>query len=189
MLVLASESPRRAQLLRQIGLPFTQSAVHIDETPLAQESPLHYVTRMAQQKAALGFTQQSRKSIVLAADTIVVINDQILGKPIDQADSARMLTLLSDNTHKVMTSVAVITASQQIIETVETQVCFGTLTHTQMADYWLSGEPQDKAGSYAIQGLGGQFVKEIKGSYSAVVGLPLYETNQILRELGGINER
>jgi septum formation protein len=188
MLLLASQSPRRAELLKQIGVPFSQYPVNIDETVLSHETPDAYVQRMAQEKSSFGYKRAGAKKLVLGADTIVVAQGCILGKPKDKADAIRMLSILSDNTHQVFTAVTITSAKQQKTIVVETKVCFGPLSTQQMAWYWQTGEPQDKAGSYGIQGLGGQFVKHIKGSYSAVVGLPLYQTRMLLTEFGIINE-
>ncbi|WP_339720915.1 Maf family protein [uncultured Paraglaciecola sp.] len=188
MLLLASQSPRRAELLKQIGIPFSQYPVDINETVLSHETPDQYVRRMAQEKSNLGFKRAGAKKLVLGADTIVVAQGNILGKPIDKTDALRMLNILSDNTHQVFTAVTITSAKQQKTLVVETQVCFGPLTTQQMLGYWQSGEPQDKAGSYGIQGLGGQFVKYINGSYSSVVGLPLYQTRLLLTEFGILNE-
>ena len=188
MLVLASQSPRRAQLLKQIGVPFSQYSVDIDETVRVGEKPETYVKRMAQEKSSAGYQRGQNNQIVLGADTIVVTNNSILGKPKDKIDGIHMLSLLSDNTHQVFTAVTMTSAEQKKTVLVETHVCFGPLSKQQMAWYWQTGEPQDKAGGYGIQGLGGQFVKHIKGSYSAVVGLPLYQTRILLTEFGIINE-
>ncbi|GAC18601.1 septum formation protein [Paraglaciecola arctica BSs20135] len=188
MLLLASQSPRRAELLKQIGIPFSQYPVDIDETVLAHENPDEYVRRMAQEKSNLGYKRAGAKKLVLGADTIVVAQGNILGKPKDKTDAMRMLNILSDNTHQVFTAVTITSGKQQKTIVVETQVCFGPLSTLQMAWYWKTGEPQDKAGSYGIQGLGGQFVKHINGSYSAVVGLPLYQTRMLLTEFGILNE-
>lgn len=187
-LLLASQSPRRAELLKQIGVPFNQFAVDIDESVQNHESPNQYVRRMAQEKSSVGFAKAGDKVVVLGADTVVVAEDNILGKPLDQADALRMLEMLSDSTHRVLTAVSVTNATQQKTLVVETQVCFGPLTTQQMLTYWQTGEPKDKAGSYGIQGIGGQFVKHIIGSYSAVVGLPLYQTKMLLTEFGIVNE-
>lgn len=187
MLILASRSPRRAQLLRQINLPFEKIQVDIDESPLAGELPEPYALRLAEQKALQGWSQSAHlcnRSLVLGADTVVVANNQILGKPVDQQDSMRMLTLLSANEHKVLTAIAVTNGDTLQSKLVCTAVKFCTLSAAQMTWYWHTGEPKDKAGSYAIQGLGGQFVTQITGSYSAVVGLPLYETHQLLSQMG-----
>ena len=188
MLVLASQSPRRAELLRQIGVPFTQYSVDIDETVLVDEKPEEYVKRMAQEKSSEGYQRAQANQFVLGADTIVVTNNNILGKPRDKNDGMRMLNILSDNTHQVFTGVTITSAKQQKTVIVETKVCFGPLSTQQIEWYWQTGEPRDKAGGYGIQGLGGQFVKHIKGSYSAVVGLPLYQTRILLTEFGIINE-
>jgi len=188
MLLLASQSPRRAELLKQIGIPFSQYPVDIDEAVLGHETPDNYVRRMAQEKSSLGYKRAGAKKLVLGLDTIVVAEGSILGKPKDKTDAVRMLSLLSDNTHQVLTAVAITNYKQQKTIVVETQVCFGPLTKEQIAWYWKTGEPQDKAGSYGIQGLGGQFVKHINGSYSAVAGLPLYQTRMLLTEFGIMNE-
>ena len=193
LLILASQSPRRAELLKQIGVSFSQYSVNIDETVQPSESPEKYVRRMAQEKSSSGYEKAgveiaATKKIVLGSDTIVVAQGNILGKPKDRTDAIRMLNILSDSTHQVLTAVTVTSATQQKTIVVETQVCFGPLSTQQIAWYWQTGEPQDKAGSYGIQALGGQFVKHIKGSYSAVVGLPLYETKMLLTEFGIINE-
>lgn len=188
ILVLASQSPRRAELLKQIGVPFSQYSVNIDETVLEHEDPETYVRRMAQEKSSAGYEKSGANKLVLGSDTIVVANNNILGKPTDKADSMRMLNMLSDNTHQVFTAVSLTSATQQKTIVVGTQVCFGPLSTQQINWYWQTGEPKDKAGSYGIQGLGGQFVKHIAGSYSAVVGLPLYQTRILLTEFGIINE-
>jgi septum formation protein len=188
MLVLASQSPRRAELLKQIGIPFSQYSVDIDEAVLPDEDPEKYVRRMAQEKSSLGYEKVGTNKIVIGSDTIVVAQGCILGKPKDKTDAIRMLSILSDNSHQVFTAVTITSAKQQKTLVVETQVSFGPLSTQQMTWYWHTGEPQDKAGSYGIQGLGGQFVKHINGSYSAVVGLPLYETRMLLTEFEIINE-
>jgi len=189
VLILASQSPRRAELLKQIGIPFSQYSVDIDETVQVDDKPQEYVQRMAREKSNLGFQRAQSAQLVLGADTIVVANNNILGKPKDKTDSIRMLSMLSNNTHQVFTAISITSPTHQKNLIVETQVCFGPLSSQQMSWYWQTGEPQDKAGSYGIQGLGGQFVKHIKGSYSAVVGLPLYQTRMLLTEFGIINER
>jgi septum formation protein len=188
MLLLASQSPRRAELLKQIGIPFSQYPVDIDETVLINETPDGYVRRMAQEKSTLGYKRAGAKKLVLGLDTIVVAQNNILGKPKNKTDAIWMLNMLSDATHQVLTAVTMTNAIRQKTVVVETQVCFGSLSKQQIEWYWKTGEPQDKAGSYGIQGLGGQFVKHISGSYSAVVGLPLYQTRMLLTEFGIINE-
>ncbi len=189
MLVLASQSPRRAELLKQIAVDFTQQPVNIDESVLEHEQPAAYVLRMATQKANAGLNlQTANTSHVLGADTIVLANEQILGKPKNKSDFITTMQLLSDRTHQVLTAICLCNQNQQKSLLVATKVHFGPLTDLQIENYWLSGEPQDKAGGYGIQGLGGQFVQYIEGSYSAVVGLPLYQTCQLLTEFGLINE-
>lgn len=187
-LILASQSPRRAELLKQIQIPFIQRAVDIDETPIKDEKPELYVLRMALEKAKASLQIGESKDVVLGSDTAIAIDGEIFGKPKDQADSMRMLSKLSDNTHQVLTAVAIVTATQHKHLVIPTQVTFGPLSQKQIKQYWQTGEPKDKAGSYAIQGLGGQFVKHIQGSYSAVVGLPLYQTKTLLAELGIAHE-
>ena len=182
-LMLASASPRRAELLSQIGVEFIQQPVDLDESALSNEPPKAQVLRLAAEKANAAWLQvEGTAQVVLASDTMVVLDHQALGKP-RNADHARsMLHSLSGRQHEVMTSVSVRDATRQKTLCVVTQVVFGPLTATQIDDYWATGEPADKAGAYGIQGIGGQFVKSIKGSYSAVVGLPLYETVQLLKE-------
>lgn len=188
MLILASQSPRRAELLTQLGVQFSQYSADIDETPKQGEKPSDYVLRMAQEKSAAGWQKSPKQNIVLGADTCVVAQGQILGKPQNQVDASRMLNLMSEQTHQVLTAVAVTSQQQKKSVMVTTEVTFGILSQGLIDWYWKTGEPQDKAGGYGIQGLGGQFVKQINGSYSAVVGLPLYETKLLLTEFGVSNE-
>lgn len=184
MLYLASQSARRAELLSQIGVLFQKLNIDVDESQMLGEQPIDYVLRLACEKSACGWQQSTQSWPVLGADTIVVIGEQILGKPRDHDDARKMLSLLAGNTHQVYTAVTLTTAQGQVHTVVNTTVTFGNISLQQIDDYWASGEPQDKAGSYGIQGLGGQFVKHINGSYSAVVGLPLYETRQLLNQIG-----
>lgn len=184
MLILASQSPRRAELLEQLQLPFTVKAADIDESVGTSETPHDYVRRLSLQKAQVVASQSAQGSIVLGSDTSVVIDDLILGKPLDKADCHRMLSLLSDRHHQVMTAISAIKGNQILTDVVITDVYFKHLSDKEIDWYWQTGEPLDKAGSYAIQGLGGQFVTQIKGSYSAVVGLPLYETKELLTGIG-----
>ncbi len=184
-LLLASASPRRAELLQQIGVAFQTFPVDIDETPFVDESPEDYVARLALEKAQAGFTRASNtENIVLGSDTTVVVNGCILGKPENRDAGAVMLRQLSGVVHQVKTAVAIVSKEHQKVITVTTDVVFRVLSHDEINNYWQSGEPQDKAGGYAIQGLGAVFVKEIRGSYSAVVGLPLMETATLLGEMG-----
>ena len=181
-LYLASASPRRRELLTQIGVAFSVKSADIDESVQTGESPEVYVKRLAQAKAqAVLATLTDTDAVVLGADTCVVQEGRILGKPTDFAEAKQMLGALSGCTHQVLTAVALVSAAHQEVVCVSTSVRFGTLTDAQIAAYWASGEPCDKAGSYGIQGLGAVFVEHIQGSYSAVVGLPLYETCQLLK--------
>jgi len=187
-LVLASKSPRRSELLAQLGYEFECIAADIDESVLAGESPGDYVARLSREKAAAIADTMPKtiadNSLVLGSDTAVVVDNEILGKPIDFADCQRMLSMLSGRSHQVITGVAVAHGQEVRSELVVTEVSFKPLSEQEIACYWQTGEPQDKAGAYGIQGIGGQFVTGIRGSYSAVVGLPLYETAQILLACG-----
>jgi septum formation protein len=171
MLVLASASPRRAELLRAAGIPFATLPVDIDESALPNERPEAHVRRLAEQKARAASAQR-QDAIVLAADTVVVVDDRMLGKPQDAEDAARMLRLLSAREHQVLTGVCLI-AGTAVVEVAYSQVWFSSLTDQEIAWYVASGEPMDKAGAYAIQGLASRFVERIDGSYSNVVGLPV----------------
>jgi len=185
--VLASASPRRRELLAQLGLHPNVVAADIDETPIANEDPQVYVQRMAVEKAqavASSLAPTSPSPAVLAADTSVVLDSVILGKPGDRLDALSMLACLSGREHKVLTAVCLLTAKGVDVECVETSVEFITLSRDVCESYVASGEPFDKAGAYGIQGLGGALVKSITGSYSNVVGLPLLETWQLLSRNG-----
>jgi len=187
-LILASQSPRRKELLAQLGYQFITQSADIDESVHSGENAKDYVVRLAKEKAQVIFSalpsQQQEKSIVIGSDTSVVIDGEILGKPADEAECIRMLLRLENKPHQVLTAIAVINLDQEISELVETQVHLKALSIDEIKHYWQTGEPCDKAGSYAIQGIGGQFVTTINGSYSAVVGLPLYETVQLLAQVG-----
>ncbi|MCT6698330.1 nucleoside triphosphate pyrophosphatase [Rheinheimera sp. 4Y26] len=184
-IALASASPRRRELLSQLGVEFELVRGDIDETQLPGEAATDYVLRLARQKAAAGLAaqQSASKLPVLGADTIVVVDGEVLGKPLDQTDFLRMMRLLSNRQHQVYTAIALATTEQIWSDTVKTEVWFCELSEQQMLDYWHSGEPADKAGGYGIQGLAGRFIPKIAGSYFAVVGLPLYETAQLLTKL------
>lgn len=174
-------------MLAQIGLSFKTLAPEIDESVKPDELPMSYVGRMAQEKyeALQDSDELALGDVLLTADTVVVCAGQILGKPVNESDAAKMLTKLSDTLHSVFTGVTVgkIGAhNQQFI--VETKVHFRRLSNTEIAAYWQTGEPQDKAGAYGIQGIGGIFVKQIEGSYSNVVGLPMTETAEALSDFG-----
>ncbi|WP_298441144.1 Maf family protein [uncultured Ferrimonas sp.] len=181
-LYLASTSPRRQQLLAQLGYQFDLLSPQLDETPLPGEAAADLVLRLAQGKAQAGLALLAGDAPVqvLGSDTIVVLDGQILGKPRDEADAKAMLRGLSGRRHQVMTAIAVATRSGCQRQLIHTEVEFCPLTEADIDAYWHSGEPADKAGSYGIQGLGGNFVVAINGSYSAVVGLPLVETKQLL---------
>lgn len=181
-LVLASASPRRSQLLRQIGVEFVVSAQDINETPHELEAPRDYVQRMADEKAvaALGAPDRRDSDIVIASDTSVVSGTTILGKPASEAEAIEMLLSLSGREHEVMTAVTVINSERKEQQLSVSRVHFRQIEETEARDYWQSGEPKGKAGAYAIQGLGAIFVRWIEGSYSGVMGLPLFETAQLL---------
>ena len=184
-LLLASASPRRKELLQQLGLDFQQKAVEVDETPYKSEPPHDYVMRMAYMKAEAAWQKWGNPDcLVLSSDTTVVIDNNILGKPSDYDEFKSMMDLLSERRHQVLTSVVV--KSDREIKSVlsETQVYFRGLTDSDVEWYWHTGEPLDKAGGYGIQGLGARFVSRIDGSYSGVVGLPLFETAEILFNFG-----
>lgn len=185
-LFLASASPRRAELLGQIAVPFQRVSASIDETPREAEDPAAYVERLALEKAQAGLQQlqQDAGAVVLGADTAVVLDGRILGKPQDRADALAMLAALSGREHQVLTAVALCSATRSASVVVASQVRFVPISPAQAEAYWASGEPLDKAGSYAIQGLGAVFVAGMSGSYSAVVGLPLCETASLLAEFG-----
>ncbi|MGP0171914.1 Maf family protein [Pseudomonas sp. NCHU5208] len=185
-LFLASASPRRRELLAQIGVPCVTQIASIDETPLPDELPKAYVERLAREKARAGLQAlgEPAAAVVLGADTSVVIDDEILGKPQDFADFQHMLRRLSARTHQVMTAVALVSREREVAQVVSSDVTFRALSEAEIAAYWASGEPCDKAGGYGIQGLAAVFVSRIEGSYSAVVGLPLCETAQLLGDFG-----
>lgn len=183
MIVLASASPRRRELLQQVGVSFDVQVFEIDETPYLHEAPADYVVRLAIGKAKAAIRELPADTIVIAADTTVTIDGRILGKPVDQADAFSMWQRLSGRDHFVMTGVAVARNNVVLHRRVTTEVHFAHLTHADMQQYWASGEPVGKAGGYAIQGLGAAFIPKIHGSYSNVVGLPLFETLDLLKEI------
>ncbi|MFV8460120.1 Maf family protein [Vibrio campbellii] len=207
-LVLASGSPRRKELLSQLGYEFSVLVTDVEECKHSQETAEEYVKRLSLDKAlaalSLLTTNPSEKQhvapssdtvvvssdaisldseiVVLGSDTVVVSHGQVLEKPADFSDSKRMLTQLANGRHQVMTAVSVVSQEKQKTEIVITDVWFKPLSEKEIEQYWQTGEPCDKAGSYGIQGLGGRFVTRIEGSYYAVVGLPLFETDQLLQE-------
>lgn len=182
-LLLASASPRRAELLAQIGVRATRLICSVDEQVQPGESPERYVERVTRDKV-LAAVQAAPGRVVLAADTAVVQGDRILGKPTDRDDAMRMLASLSGAEHTVMTAVAVACDQRVELIRVDTRVRFRALSEAEINAYWDTGEPADKAGSYGIQGLAAVFVERIEGSYSAVVGLPLLETATLLKSFG-----
>jgi septum formation protein len=181
-LILASASPRRCALLTQIGVSFECCAQDLPEHRLPGEAAQTYVRRLALEKARAGFVGGGSVRPALGADTAVVCDDDILGKPRDEDDAVRMLMLLSGRRHQVMTGVALVDAQRAESRVVTTEVEFRPLTDAMCRRYWASGEPGDKAGAYAIQGLGAVFVLTMTGSYSSVVGLPLAETAHLLEQ-------
>lgn len=182
-LYLASRSPRRAELLRTLGVDFAVTDVEVDETLRRDETAIAYVMRLAQAKVHAGREVTGSRLPVLAADTTVVCEDKILGKPLDAADARRILSRLSGRWHMVLTGVALATERMAVI-CVQTRVLFRAVSTHEIDRYWASGEPADKAGAYGIQGLGGAFVTRLDGSYSNVVGLPLAETLSLLDNAG-----
>ena len=190
-LYLASGSPRRRELLTQLGLSFERVSTEVEEKRREGESAEHYVRRLALEKAQAGVAVAAEDLPVLGADTIVVLDNDVLEKPADADAAAMMLAKLSGQTHQVMTAVALADRQQSLSCLVITDVTFRSLTPADITAYIASGEPMDKAGSYGIQGLGGNFVRKINGSYYAVVGLPLVETAElysqflVLREMRG----
>ena len=183
-LYLASGSPRRRELLTQIGVPFSVVSAPIDETPLPDESAPAYVERLARAKAAAGLACIEGQAVVLGADTAVVLDGRILGKPENREDALAMLADLSGREHQVLTAVALSDGQRVHSLCVTSKVRFRAISAEEAQRYWASGEPVDKAGGYAIQGLGAVFVTGLSGSYSAVVGLPLSETAELLGQFG-----
>ena len=185
---LASSSPRRQELLSSVGLSFETVTVDVDEQHHEDESAAVFVTRLALAKverAAELIAQNNYNDLpILAADTCVTIDSQVLGKPNDVEHAKTMLSLLSGRTHDVLTAIALKTANAVWQDLSQTQVTFTSLSQQEISAYCASGEPFDKAGAYAIQGLGSAFVKHIEGSYTGVVGLPMYETHRLLVKSG-----
>ena len=188
-LYLASGSPRRQELLTQLGITFEKVVPGIEEVRHPHEEAQHYVARLAREKAQAGVALVREDRPVLGADTIVILNGEVLEKPRDEAHAAAMLRMLSGNTHQVMTAVALADRQHTLDCLVVTEVTFRTLSDDDIAAYVASGEPLDKAGAYGIQGLGGCFVRKINGSYHAVVGLPLVETYELLSNFNSLREK
>lgn len=186
MLFLASQSPRRKQLLEQLGLAFSLLDVDVVERVLPGEAPEDYVRRVAREKAGAGLLQVAalRGAVVLGADTEVVLDGEIFGKPRDPADATRMLTRLSGRAHVVLSAVCCLDAGREREALNVSEVRFARLEPGQIEAYIASGEPFGKAGAYAIQGRAGAFIEHLSGSYAGVMGLPLFETATLLREFG-----
>ena len=182
VLVLASSSPRRRQILIDLGVSFSVQSADIDEQVHAAELPIDYVQRLALEKCQRVLSRSDQEITVLGSDTSVIIGAQILGKPQSEQQAVDMLMSLSGNWHKVMTAVAILNRDKQRQIVVCSDVEFCHLNEQMCRRYWSTGEPADKAGSYAIQGIGARFVRQIRGSYSAIVGLPVAETAELLAE-------
>lgn len=182
MLILASASPRRADLLRAAGFEFSVRPVNIDERPRDGEQAGDYVVRLAREKAEAAAAAEPSDAIILAADTSVVVDAEVLGKPTDDEDARRMLRLLSGREHEVLTGVAIRRNGTETSAVATSVVRFSPLTAVEIDWYVASGEPADKAGAYAVQGLASRFVEAIRGSYSNVVGLPVSLVYQLLRD-------
>ena len=182
-IVLASSSPRRRELLRQIGVAFHALPADVDESVLPAEQPADYVLRVAREKAAAVWARGNGSLPVLAADTAVVLDDCILGKPADRAEAVAMLRRLSDRTHEVFSAVAVRVHPDRVADRVNvTRVTFARLEPEWIEAYCDTGDPMDKAGAYGVQGGAAARIVRIEGSFSGVMGLPLYETSELLRQ-------
>jgi len=190
-IVLASASPRRRELLTQIGVPHVVLAVDIDESAQPGEAPSALARRLAREKAVAGRMRDGGDRAALGSDTIVVLDGEVYGKPRDAADARRMLGALSGRSHEVMSAVALaLPGGGPVRDALSvTEVRMRALAPAEIDAYWASGEPEGKAGAYAIQGLGAVFIEHIRGSYSGVMGLPLYETASLLQAAGLRSER
>jgi septum formation protein len=185
MLVLASASPRRQELLRNAGIPFSEvQPAHIPEDPRLGELARDCAERLAREKA-LAVARQRPQDLVLGADTIVVIDNQILGKPADPDDAVRMLQLLAGREHQVITGVCLVQKGQSLVASETTKVAMSEISKEEIADYVATGEPMDKAGAYAIQGIASRWIPRIEGDYSNVVGLPVALVWRMLRDYSG----
>ena len=182
-LILASTSPRRSELLTQLGLAHTILVADIDETPFSNELPADYVLRVAAEKANAIQQHSPADSVVIAADTSVVLRDKIMGKPQDLDHAITMLSHLSARTHQVYSAVSVRGKQTRQVLSIS-DVTFRAISTQEIIQYWHTGEPADKAGAYAIQGLGSTFIETINGSFSGIMGLPLFETAQLLSNEG-----
>lgn len=188
MLYLASQSPRRRELLGQLGVNFSMLDVDVAEVPFPEESPVDYVRRVARDKAQAGWEMLERAAqadaLVLASDTEVVWGDRIFGKPKDADDAMQMLQALSGRTHEVISAVCVVSAKREHDDVCISRVRFAALGEAEIAAYVATGEPFGKAGAYAIQGKGASLIEHLEGSYSGVMGLPVFETARLLRGFG-----
>ena len=182
-ILLASSSPRRVSLLQQIGLMFETMSPDVDESLAAGEMPMAYVERLSKSKAAAGLTHRP-SYVVIAADTVVTLGDEVIGKPMDRADGIEMLMRLSGTTHRVLTGVTVASAADSRTQVVASDVSFRAVSEDEAYAYWQTQEPADKAGGYGLQGIGSIFVEKIHGSPSAVIGLPMLETELMLKHFG-----
>lgn len=190
MLILASHSPRRAELLRNAGFAFEVRPVHVDERIRSGESALEYVRRLAREKAVAALEGEAAGTVSLGADTTVVLDGDCLGKPVNEAEARQMLARLSGRSHQVMTGVCVAWVQrangvETLCEAEITEVEFATLSEAEIADYVATGEPMDKAGAYAIQGRASRWIPRIRGCYFNVVGLPVALTSALLKRAGG----
>ena len=179
-LILASASPRRSELLTNAGIRFTAEPAHIAEEPLSGELPLQYAQRLAHDKARAVFARHPQ-NVVLGADTVVVVDEHLLEKPLDMQDAVRMLRLLSGRSHQVITGVCLVARSHEQTEAEITEVRFSTLSESEIANYVGTGEPMDKAGAYAIQGRAARWIPRIEGCYFNVVGLPIALVSTLLK--------
>ncbi|RUL72870.1 Maf family protein [Dyella choica] len=188
MLYLASRSPRRRELLGQLGVSFSILDVDVVEVPMPDETPVDYVRRVARDKAKAGWESQEHavqaQAVVLASDTEVVLDGRIFGKPKDADDGVQMLQALSGRTHEVISAVWLVSAKREHGDVCISRVRFAELSEAEIAAYVATGEPFGKAGAYAIQGKGATLVEYLEGSYSGVMGLPVFETAKLLREFG-----
>jgi septum formation protein len=188
LLILASSSPRRWELLNQIGVAYQVIVADIDESVRGGEGAREYVCRMAREKAFEVHRREGISAVVLGADTAVIVDGSILGKPVDREDAIRMLEGLSGRTHEVWSAVALVLPGGGLLERLNiTRVTFAELDRTWIESYCASGDPMDKAGAYGVQGIAAQKISHMDGSYSCVMGLPLHETAEILHEAGVLN--
>jgi len=182
-LFLASQSPRRRQLLEQIGVAFELIELNVPEVRAADESAEHYVSRVAREKARAGLAtlNDAENAVVLGADTEVILDDDVFGKPADAENAMEMLRRLSDRNHRVLSAISCVSVHREEFELSVSEVTFDRLSEADIAAYVATGEPMGRAGAYAIQGRAARFIRHLSGSYSGVMGLPLYETAQLLR--------